>query len=135
METTEITTHVVRQDQTNSQLKIKTVDEKGAGGAYHRYAISWQQKRFGKEGREVEPQTLTHTIHFQEGPIGENGVNGITQEALLAIVIHRLECFQEGEFANPFNQAALEYCEMALAELKRRTEDRLARGVEGKNVL
>ena len=31
-------------------------------------------------------------------PIKEFGINGITQEDLLRVVEHRLECFQEGDF-------------------------------------
>ena len=70
-------------------------------------------------------------IIFQNGPIKEQGINGVTQEILLAIVEHRLACFQSGPFASAYNAEALNHVGQALAALKRRTEDRLARGVEG----
>lgn len=113
-------------NQANEELTIEYLDAKGQGGAHHRYRISWQV---------LPSYRHSITFDFQNGPIQEYGVNGITQEALLAIVIHRLECFQEGPFANMHNAAALDYCTMALDALKDRTRDRLARGVEGRNEL
>ena len=73
------------------------------------------------------------TVLFQNGPIQTAGVNGITQEVLLAIVIDRLRSFQAGPFPCDENAEALGYCEMALDFLKERTKMRLARGVEGKS--
>ena len=58
-------------------------------------------------------------------------VNGVTQEALLAIVIDRLRSFQAGPFACDENGEALDYCGYALAALQKRTLARIARGVEG----
>ena len=57
--------------------------------------------------------------------------NGITQEALLAIVIDRLRSFQAGPFPTDENEDALIHCQEALNFLKLRTKKRLARGVEG----
>ena len=70
-------------------------------------------------------------IHFQEGPINEHGVNGVTQEALLAVVIDRLRSFQFGEYSCRENAVALTKLEEGLMWLQKRTRDRLARGVEG----
>ena len=61
----------------------------------------------------------------------EGEVNGITHEALLAILIDRLECFQHGPFANEYNAEALDCLHTALAALQTRTAIRTARGVEG----
>ncbi len=73
-------------------------------------------------------------IKFQRGPIKEVGVNGLSNEALLAIVIDRLRGFQLGEFACHENAMALTMAEESLAWLKIRTQQRIERGVEGTNV-
>jgi hypothetical protein len=70
-------------------------------------------------------------IRFQNGPINEHGVNGISQEALLAVVIDRLRSFQAGPYACRENATALTKCEEALMWLKLRTQRRIDRGVEG----
>lgn len=68
---------------------------------------------------------------FQNGPIKEFGVNGVTQESLLAIIIDRLKSFQSGPFACEANAFALSHCKSALHELQKRTRARIARGIEG----
>jgi hypothetical protein len=65
-------------------------------------------------------------------PVGpEFGVNGLTHEALLAIIMDRLRCFQAGPYASDAPKQALFHCECALDWLQKLTRDRLARGVEG----
>lgn len=117
----QITDHIVSGDQA-VQLAITVSDEPGAGGANHVYWIEWED-----QGTNSLP------IYFQEGPIKEVGVNGITQEALLAIVIDRLRSFQSGPFSCRENAIALTHCEEALMWLQRRTIARIKRGVEGTN--
>lgn len=112
-----LTDHVVSGDQA-VQLQIEVTDEPGAGGANHQYAVS--------NGN----QHMT-AINFQNGPIKEAGVNGITQEALLAITIDRLRSFQNGPYKCRENAIALTHCEEALMWLQRRTVARIKRGVEG----
>ncbi len=46
-------------------------------------------------------------INFQEGPIKEVGINGLTNEDLIVMVIERLEGFQNSEFACADNADAL----------------------------
>lgn len=75
--------------------------------------------------------TWLERIIFQHGPIYEVGVNGITNEILLAIVIDRLKGFQCGEFACRENALALTSIETALLWLQKRTRNRAERGVEG----
>jgi hypothetical protein len=115
--------HDHKTNDTNSDLRITVKDEPGAGGACHLYEIATP-----KEG-----DSGGLTIHFQEGPIGEIGINGITQEALLAIVIDRLRSFQAGPYACRENAIALTHVETALLWLKARTDERRRRGVEGTN--
>lgn len=115
--------HIVSGDQA-VQLDIQVLDEPGAGGANHQYQVSW-----GKG--EAIPLDQTCFIGFQNGAIKEAGVNGITQEALLAIVIDRLRSFQQGPFSCRENAVALTKIEEALMWLQRRTVARIKRGVEG----
>jgi hypothetical protein len=70
-------------------------------------------------------------IHFQNGDPTKQ-INGVTMEVLIAIVIHRLESFQNGPFPDPDNLQAITHLKNALSYLQRRTKERLARGVEGK---
>lgn len=112
-----------------SQLEIVVTDAPGAGGANHRYLV-----RRAPQGTNHTPVVLAD-IRFQEGPVGDAGVNGITGEALLAIVADRLRIFQGGPFACGANARALASVEDALQELHSRTLDRHSRGVEGTNAL
>lgn len=123
-----ITDHIVEGDSANHQVKITVVDEPGAGGAHHKYNIDWY------DGLKRDAPQLDRAecfIGFQNGPIKEFGVNGVTQEALLAIVIDRLKSFQAGPFACDDNELALRHCQAALSTLQNRTKARIARGVEG----
>lgn len=70
-------------------------------------------------------------IHFQEGPIKECGVNGVNNEDLIAMVICRLQGFQDSEFNCRENAMAITKLEESLMWLRKRTNDREARGVEG----
>jgi hypothetical protein len=73
------------------------------------------------------------TLVFQHGPIPQTGLNGVTNEALLAIIADRLERFQQGEFPCQENESALHHTKMALDRLRARTKNRIERGVEGKH--
>jgi len=130
-----LTDHVVSGDQA-VQLKIAVTDEPGAGGANHLYQITG----FNTSSNASDPFVQRHgqpaehsTVLFQNGPISEFGVNGVTQEALLAIVIDRLRSFQSGPFSCRENAIALTHIEEALMWLQRRTIARIKRGVEGTN--
>lgn len=120
--------HKVRP--ANIELRIDVPDEPGPGGANHMYIIQGPVN----SNPEFSPASPVHCIlKFQKGPIGEAGINGITQEALLAVVIDRLRGFQSGDFSCRENAIALTHCEDALMWLQKRTLDRMARGVEGMN--
>lgn len=122
-----INTHKV--NPVNDKLEIHVLDEPGAGGASHRYVIKANQEKPGlRETLRLMPECL---IEFQNGPIAENGVNGITQEALLAICIDRLQSFQKGPYSCKENSVALTHLETALLWLQKRTLERMQRGVEG----
>lgn len=126
-----ITSHIA--NPVNDQLKIQVVDAPGAGGASHRYEITGFDgiKNPSKDAGNVSVELDEIIILFQNGPINEHGINGITQEVLLAIVIDRLESFQNGPFPSAYNATALHHARLALETLKDRTRERMARGVEG----
>ncbi len=113
-----ITDHIA--NPANDRIQITVMDEPGAGGANHYYVVDVD----GSESAGLD-------VHFQNGPIAEVGVNGVTQEVLLAIVIDRLRCFQNGPFACKENNEALVHAVESLDWLKSRTKARMARGVEG----
>lgn len=138
-----LTDHIVSGDQA-VQLTINVLDEPGQGGACHDYQIQASYKKGEKapmphhmEDSVIKIDADGNTVltlgrvRFQNGPIKEYGVNGITQEALLAIVIDRLKSFQAGPYACADNEEALGHCQLALAALQRRTLARIRRGVEG----
>lgn len=106
--------------EADRDVVVKAIDEPGSDGAHHHYTVSWPECG----GRQL-------VVHFQEGPVGEVGINGVTIEALLAIVQHRLECFQGGPYSNRENALALTSVQNAMHWLHHRTRTRIARGVEG----
>jgi hypothetical protein len=113
----EIHTHKVNGG--NEKLVVEASAAQGPGGAPHHYRIR------GLEGnRSVE-------LDFQNGPVPEVGTNGITHEALLAVLIDRLEGFQNGPYACEENETALDHLRKGLEALHDRTLARISRGVEG----
>lgn len=118
----ELTQH--RVNPANDSITIKVMDPPGDGGACHVYYITWENPR----GQE-DPNAVT--LAFQNGPINEVGVNGITHEALLAILEDRLKGFQQGKFACEENEVALSCVRQAQAVLQSRTKRRMEQGVEG----
>lgn len=118
----ELTDHVV--NPANDTIKINVVDEPGAGGANHAYQVLLPNSKDGGEA-------FATNIMFQNGPIAEHGINGLTQEVLLAIVADRLRSFQAGPYSCRENAIALTNVEQAQLWLQKRTRDRMKRGVEG----
>lgn len=78
-----------------------------------------------------EVSKVLSNIDFQEGPIKEAGVNGVCNEDLIAMVIVRLEGFQNSEYKSRDNAVAITKLEEALLWLRKRTISRENRGVEG----
>ncbi len=115
----------------NDTLTIAVVDEPGAGGANHRYDIKGFDNSLNPSTPEFDEIVGGITILFQNGPINTAGVNGVTQEALLAIVADRLRSFQAGPYACKANACALTHIEEAQHWLQQRTIERMRRGVEG----
>jgi hypothetical protein len=118
----EITTH--KLNGLNDALQVIAVDDRGNGNANHHYQIRW----------DVDPNDpIIHIrdFFFQNGPLQEMSINGISNESLLAVLIDRLQGFQSGDFKCRENAIALTHLEDAMHWLQHRTRGRLARGVEG----
>jgi len=81
----------------------------------------------------VEDDEAETEIVFQYDTIPNIGVKGWTNEALLAVVLDRLEGFQAGDFPSAWNGAAIVHVKQALWELEQRTKERQERGVEGQH--
>lgn len=88
--------------------------------AYHDFAVY-----------ETKDETILAEIHFQQGPVKEVGVNGVFDEDLLLMVLTRLRAFNQGEYSCRENSMAITKLEEAVMWLRKRTQDRVARGVEG----
>ena len=73
-------------------------------------------------------------VDFQVGPIKEHGVNGVSNEDLIAMVICRLEHFNQSEYRCRENSMAITKLEEALLWLRKRTMGREKRGVEGTDI-
>ena len=127
-----ITEHIV--NPCNDKLTITITDMPGAGGANHRYEVEGFDTSTNISDNITAPNGSPDkklVILFQNGPIPEKGVNGVTQEVLLAIVADRLRSFQAGPFACCENALALTKIEEAQHWLQQRTLARMRRGVEG----
>lgn len=122
----------------NDTINIAVTDDPGAGGASHRYEITGMDTATNASAEDrsgYKTSFSRQVILFQNGPIPENGVNGITHEVLLAIVADRLRSFQKGPYATKANACALTHIEEAQHWLQQRTLERMRRGVEGTHTI
>lgn len=101
---------------------LEAMDEPAAGQANQHYEIYL---------KGVDHAAKAASLRFQKGSFTEDGPNGITNEALLAVLIDRLQGFQKGSLSCRENAIALTNLETALLWLKERKRDRQARGVTG----
>lgn len=114
----------------NSSIIVEAVDEPGPGGARHEYRLSI--KHAPDEAVGYVGNAEVATIQFQRGPRNEPGsLPGVTEGALLAVLIDRLQAFQAGEFKCEENRHTLRHLQEALHWTKARSRNRAARGVLG----
>ena len=126
--TRELNDHKV--NPANDVLTVRVLDDRGIGGANHAYLISgFNNTTNPSDPDDQDPDTTL--ILFQNGPINEAGVNGVTHETLLAILCDRMRGFQAGPYHSADNAEALACMEQAQTALQRRTKARMERGVEG----
>lgn len=109
----------MRIQRNNNLNDVYYEDEVGPGNGRHYYEVR-------REGKVVA------SIQFQNGPRTiESSIPGVVEADLLEIVRHRLQCFQQGEFATRENALALTATEEALMWMNKRTEDRAESGKLG----
>lgn len=126
-----LTDHIINPE--NDKLTITVMDDPGAGGANHHYRVTGFTTIPPTQANVTGCELPSADVIFQNGPINEHGVNGLTQEVLLAIVADRLRSFQKGPFSCKANACALTHIEEAQHWLQQRTIERMRRGVEGTN--
>lgn len=114
----QVTSHKI--NGLNETLDVDVLSEPGEGGASQWYRIV-----------NRDTQQVMCDLQFQVGNPNEIGVNGISNEVLLAIVVDRLTGFQSGRFRSGLGEIALNKLNQCMRALRRRTQERTARGVEG----
>lgn len=91
------------------------------GAASHYYEL-----RMGEE--------VVASIQFQHGPRNEAGSTpGVTENALLAVILDRLRCFNEGPYRCRENSVGITKVEEAMMWSTHRAMTRHRQGVLGKN--
>ena len=102
----------------NESIEIRA-DAPGPGGASHHYELC------------IGDATVA-SIQFQEGPRNVAGSTaGVTEAALLAVLIDRLRGFQASEYACRENAIQITKLEETLHWTKARADARAKRGVLG----
>ena len=126
MKETRITTHHDGHGLNESIIITRDERDPDAGGASHRYTLEFNAMTDGlyEVGR----------LQFQHGPRNEPGSTpGLTDQAVLAVLIDRHEGFQAGPFACSENEHTMHHLREALRSLKERADERASRNVLGKN--
>lgn len=116
--------HVLTRKNASEVTRMTSIlaEERDSNGGCYSYHI----KGAGSHCRLIE---------FQRGPVNVHGQNGISDEILLAILIDRMQGFQEGPLRNRHTAIALTHLETAMLWLNERTADRESRGVDGTDQL
>jgi hypothetical protein len=124
-----ITSHKISK-LNRENIVVEATDEPDIDGAHHEYSI---EVFFTLDtGNNVDHSIGKTVLKFQKGGLAEAGVNGITDQALLAIVLDRMQGFQSGPYSCRDNAIAITKLEECLMWMAKRYVDRAARGVEGK---
>lgn len=113
-------------------IVVETADLRGEDNAHHKYTID--VIRFGQTGDTPDELVERCTLNFQNGGLAEVGPNGITEQALLAVVLDRLRSFNDGPYRCRENSMMITKIEEALMWSGKRAADRAMRGVEGRRV-
>lgn len=83
------TIHDHKVNGLNEAIQILATDAPGPGGANHDYLLTVDNRALGSPD-----DVISTRIMFQNGPINEAGFNGLSNEALLAVLIDRMRGFQ-----------------------------------------
>ena len=104
---------------TKTEDKETLFDDEVSFGAYHNYRIL-----------NTDNNVVLGDVNFQKGPVKDTGLNGISEDDLLAILIHRYTFFQNSGLPCRENAIILTKLEECLMWSKKRKEDRESRNVE-----
>jgi len=81
------------------------------------------------------PEDILPLLHFYEMRLDGTKIDGVTNEEILRVLIHRLKFlndeWMDGKFKCPENDYALFCLTSALNALEYRTKDRIVRNVKG----
>lgn len=91
-----------------------------------------QQQMDGSSARVTDAAGYID-IKFQLGPLREQGANGTTIAEVIEVLVTRLEGFQNSPLRCRENALAITHLQDAQNSLARRTQSRIAKGVEGTN--
>jgi hypothetical protein len=105
-------------------VTVRAVDAKDSDGAHHLYQIDVRDPQKGSN-------IYRTMLMFQKGGLQDVGPNGLTDQALIAIVLDRMRGFQEGPYKCDENIPVILHLESVLEVFRIRAEERAARGVEG----
>jgi hypothetical protein len=117
-----VTSEMIYKDHNG----ITVIANSGRGLEGHSYEINLPPADTG-----FQTQKQLTRINFQSGSVPVNGINGITNEVLLAILINRTKIL-DSQFPCAENKTAISHMEDALGILEQRTHRRVAKGIEGK---
>ena len=119
-----MTQQIFEQNYAGTTNTVLVKDEPGPGNGCHAYEVVIATE---------DSSPFHETFNFQKGPVKQVGINGIQNEHLIAMVIHRLQGFQSGPYSCRENALALTKLQEAMHWMEARTKDRTTRGVEGRN--
>lgn len=112
-------------------IEVVTADLRQSDNAHHAYKINvYHDYTTGMDAVPVEEVVL----NFQNGGLKEVGANGITDQALIAIVLDRVRSFNDGKFRCRENSMVVTKLEEAMMWMEKRSNDRAHRGVEGERL-
>jgi len=112
-------------------VEVFTVDGRQADNAHHVYRIEVYDRYDGKPDQGMVAYC---DISFQNGGLKEVGPNGITDQALIAIVLDRVRSFNDGPYRCRENSMMITKLEEALMWGEKRGNDRARRNVEGERI-
>lgn len=112
-------------------VEVFTTDHASADAAHHAYRIEVYDRY---NGRADNGMVACCDIQFQNGGLKEVGPNGITDQALLAVVLDRLRSFNDGPYRCRENSVMITKIEEALMWGEKRGNDRARRNVEGERI-
>ena len=113
-------------------VNVSAIDKKSSDNANHRYEISvWKNAETSDQNDEL---VEVCNLNFQNGGLKEVGANGITDQALIAVVLDRVRGFNGGQFRCRENSMIITKLEEAMLWMEKRSNDRARRGVEGERI-